>query len=135
LNSYVNGWYLFTLSGGYPNRWLTDPRFVVGLLLFLTGFTINRQADRTLRHLRQCDACGYAIPYGGLYRWISCPNYLGEIVEWSGWALATWSLPGLAFAVWTAANLAPRAHSHHLWYREHFEDYPPQRKALLPGLW
>jgi protein-S-isoprenylcysteine O-methyltransferase Ste14 len=70
-----------------------------------------------------------------LYRWISCPNYLGEIVEWSGWALATWSLPGLAFAVWTAANLAPRAHSHHLWYREHFEDYPPQRKALLPGLW
>ena len=135
LNSYVNGRYLFTLSGGYPDRWLADPRFVAGLLLFLAGYTINRHADRTLRHLRHRNASGYAIPYGGLYRWISCPNYFGEIVEWFGWALATWSLPGLAFAVWTAANLAPRAQSHHIWYREHFKSYPRQRRALLPGLW
>ena len=135
LNGYVNGRYIFTLSGGYADRWLTNPRFVAGLLLFLAGFTINRQADRTLRYLRQRNASGYSIPYGGFYRWVSCPNYLGEIVEWFGWALATWSLPGLAFAVWTAANLAPRARSHHTWYREQFTSYPPQRKALLPGLW
>jgi len=135
LNGYVNGRYLYTFSGGYSRQWLTDPRFIAGLLVFLAGFTINRQADSTLRHLRQRNASGYAIPYGGLYRWISCPNYFGEIVQWLGWALATWSLPGLLFAVWTAANLAPRAQSHHTWYREHFADYPPQRKALVPGLW
>jgi hypothetical protein len=39
------------------------------------------------------------------------------------------------FAVWTAANLAPRAHSHHRWYRDNFVDYPLERKALLPRLW
>ena len=63
------------------------------------------------------------------------PNYLGEIVVWSGWALATWSLPGLAFAVWTIANLAPRARSHHTWYQETFPDYPAERKALVPWMW
>ena len=134
-NGYVNARYLYTFSGGYPNSWLTDPRFVAGLLLFLAGYIINRHADSTLRRLRQSNPSGYAIPYGGLYRWISCPNYFGEIIEWLGWALATWSLPGLAFAVWTAANLAPRAKSHHTWYRRQFAGYPPQRKALLPGLW
>ena len=60
------------------------------------------------------------------------PNYFGEIIEWAGFALATWSLPGLAFAIYTAANVGPRALSHHRWYREKFGDYPPKRKALIP---
>jgi len=135
VNGYLNGCYLFDFSGGYPSEWLGDPRFVAGLGLFLTGFMVNRQADHTLRHLREPGEGGYRIPYGGLYRWVSCPNYLGEIVEWTGWAVATWSLAGLAFAAWTAANLAPRAWTHHAWYRAHFADYPPERRALVPGLW
>ncbi len=72
------------------------------------------------------------FPHGGAFRWVSCPNYLGEIVEWIGWALATWSLAGTAFALYTMANLAPRAVAHHRWYRERFADYPPQRRALVP---
>jgi hypothetical protein len=52
-----------------------------------------------------------------------------------GWAVATWSLSGLAFATWTAANLAPRARANHRWYLETMPDYPPERKALLPGVW
>ena len=135
LNAFLNGWYLFTLSGGYPDHWLLQPNFLVGLALFLAGLVVNRQADRTLRRLRQHRGTAYTIPRGGMYRWISCPNYLGEIVEWFGWAIATWSPAGLAFAVWTLANLAPRAQSHHRWYRQEFADYPLERRALLPGLW
>jgi 3-oxo-5-alpha-steroid 4-dehydrogenase 1 len=135
MNGYLNGRYIFTFSGGYPNAWLGDPRFLVGLALFLIGFIINRWADRILRELRQPDESGYKISYHRLYRWVSCPNYLGEIIIWMGWAVATWSLPGLAFALWTAANLMPRARAHHTWYREHFPDYPPERRALVPGLW
>jgi len=78
---------------------------------------------------------GYKIPHGGLFERVSCPNYLGEIIEWSGWALATWCLPGLSFAVWTFANLAPRARAHHRWYRAKFPEYPEERKALIPGVW
>jgi 3-oxo-5-alpha-steroid 4-dehydrogenase 1 len=134
-NSYVNGRYLFTFSGGYPDNWVLDPRFLGGAFLFLAGFIINRWADTMLRSLRRPGETGYKIPYGGLFRWISCPNYLGEILEWSGWALATWSLPGLAFAVWTFANLAPRARANHAWYHEKFREYPPERKALIPWVW
>jgi 3-oxo-5-alpha-steroid 4-dehydrogenase 1 len=135
VNGYINGRYIFTLSGGYTNEWLGDPRFIIGLVLFITGFVVNRRADQTLRKLRKPGESDYKIPYGELYRWISCPNYFGEIITWVGWAVATWSLPGLAFAAWTAANLIPRARSHHAWYHQHFPNYPPERKALVPQLW
>jgi protein-S-isoprenylcysteine O-methyltransferase Ste14 len=135
MNGYLNGRYLFTLSGGYPDRWLSDPRFIIGLFIFVAGFFINRQADGILRSLRGPDDSGYRMTSRGLYRWVSCPNYLGEITIWVGWAIATWSLAGLAFALWTAANLMPRARANHAWYRENFPDYPPERKALVPRLW
>jgi protein-S-isoprenylcysteine O-methyltransferase Ste14 len=145
MNAYLNGRYLFVLAAPYPPTWLIHPRFAVGLGLFMLGMLVNRRADRKLLDLRRArraasGAAGsggpeYQIPKGGLYRWVSCPNYLGEIVEWIGWALATWSWSGAAFAIWTAANLAPRARSHHRWYRETMPDYPRERKALLPGVW
>ena len=134
-NAYANGYYLFYLSGGYPQSWLRDYRFLAGVALFLVGFLINRWSDLTLRALRKPREISYSIPYGALYNWVSCPNYLGEIIEWCGWALATWCLPGLAFALWTFANLAPRARSHHSWYHVNFTDYPEKRKALIPWIW
>jgi 3-oxo-5-alpha-steroid 4-dehydrogenase 1 len=48
--------------------------------------------------------------------------------------MATWSLAGLSFALWTFANLVPRALSNHRWYKEQFPDYPKNRKAILPFL-
>ena len=89
-------------------------------------------SDHKLRRLRASTGDGYQIPYGGAYRWVSCPNYLGEIVEWAGWALATWSPAGLAFALYTVANLAPRAVDHHAWYHRQFPNYPAKRRALIP---
>ncbi len=135
VNSYLNGRYIFTFSGGYPNSWLSDPRFILGTLIFVLGFIINRDSDLILRSLRQPGESGYSIANRGLFRWVSCPNYLGEILIWTGWAMATWSLAGLSFAVWTAANLVPRARAHHRWYRAVFPDYPHNRRALLPGIW
>ncbi len=135
MNSTLNGRYLFSFSGGYSLEWFTDIRFIIGLVLFLAGLYINYRSDRILHKLRNSSETEYCIPQDGLYRWVCCPNYLGEIIEWFGWALATWSLPGLAFAVWTMANLVPRARSNHRWYREHFPDYPQERKILIPGVW
>ena len=135
VNAYLNGRYIFNFSPPYGNEWLLDPRFIVGVALFIIGFIINREADTILRSLRNPGETSYKIPQGSLYRWISCPNYFGEILIWVGWAVATWSMAGLAFAVWTAANLIPRARSNHAWYHEQFTDYPPKRKALIPGIW
>ncbi len=134
VNSYLNGRQLFTLGDEHPASWLLSPQFVGGALLFLSGWWINLRSDGTLFRLRRPGESGYRIPEGGLFRWISCPNYLGEILEWVGWAIAAGTLAGWTFAAWTAANLVPRALAHHRWYRERFPDYPAARKALIPGL-
>lgn len=134
VNGFLNGYWLGALGESYPADWLRDPRFVAGFLLFLIGFFINFRADNMLIRLRAPGENGYKIPEGGLFRYISCPNHFGEIVEWSGFALMCWNLPALSFAVWTAANLIPRAVSHHRWYRRNFEQYPKSRKAVIPLL-
>lgn len=131
INAYVNARWISEL-GSYPASWLADPRFVIGAAVFLAGLAINLHADTVLIHLRKPGERGYKIPKGGMYWFITSPNYFGEIVEWIGWALMTWSLPGLAFALYTTANLAPRALSNHRWYQEKFPDYPRERRALIP---
>ena len=132
VNAYINARWITEL-GQYDLQWLGDPRFLAGLFVFAAGFALNLHSDNTLLKLRKPGETGYSIPRGGGFRHVSCPNYLGEMMEWAGWALATWSLAGLAFFLFTAANLVPRALSHHRWYRERFEDYPPRRKAIIPG--
>jgi hypothetical protein len=131
LNAYLNARWLSEL-GSYATSWLTDPRFLVGVFVFAAGFAINVRADSALIALRGPGNEGYGIPRGRLHDLVSCPNYLGEILEWIGWAVAAWSPAGLAFAFFTAANLVPRALSNHRWYKATFPDYPARRKALIP---
>lgn len=131
LNVYVNARWI-SHFGVYAEAWLLDPRMWIGAALFLGGWLINFKADTMLIALRAPGETGYKIPRGWLYEYVSCPNYLGEMLEWIGWAVATWSLPGFAFALYTVANIGPRALSNHRWYRETFEDYPPERKAVIP---
>jgi len=133
INGWANGAWL-GFAEAYPADWLFDPRFVTGLLVFLAGAAINIDADRRLMALRAPGETGYRIPRGGLFGRISCANHFGEVVEWTGFAILCWNLPALAFAVWTAANLVPRALAHHRWYRATFADYPPERRAILPGV-
>lgn len=133
-NAYLNARYLFSLGPLLESSRLFDPRFVGGFVLFAAGFALNQHSDRILLRLRGPGDSGYKIPHGGAYRYVSCPNYLGEIIEWGGWALACWNPGALAFFVWTVANLAPRAFKTHRWYQERFPDYPTERKAILPYL-
>ena len=133
LNAYINARWISHL-GRYGPEWLTDPRFLVGCAIFAAGWLGNLHSDAILRKLRSSEDRTYKIPIGGLFRWISAPNYACEIVEWTGWAIATWSPAGLAFAVYTAANLGPRGHKHHAWYRKTFQNYPRSRKALIPKI-
>lgn len=131
-NTYLNGTGIFVNGPFRSVLWFSDIRFVAGSLVFVAGFAINLQSDHLLRKLRKDNGVSYKVPEGGLFRWVSCPNYLGEIMEWTGWALFTWSLSGLSFAVWTIANLMPRALQHHKWYKSQFPGYPEHRKAILP---
>jgi len=135
VNAGLNGTYLGWSGAVYPVEWLSDPRFIAGLVVFAAGAAINIWSDNRLIGLRADGSQGYTIPRGGLFEWVSCPNHMGEIIQWSGFALMCWNWPALSFAVWTAANLIPRAVSHHKWYRKTFPDYPSGRRAVIPGVW
>lgn len=132
VNGFINGYYFGTISVGYSLEWFYDARFIIGSILFITGMGINIRSDNILLSLRRTGGNGYSIPEGGMFRYVSCPNYFGEIIEWTGFAIMTWSPAALAFAVWSAVNLVPRALDHHKWYRSRFSDYPEKRKAVIP---
>ncbi|MEM1414475.1 MAG: 3-oxo-5-alpha-steroid 4-dehydrogenase [Myxococcota bacterium] len=131
----THGWlyatWLSELGTHLDAAWLSDPRFVLGLPLYVAGFGLNVWSDAILRRLRRSSA-GYAIPHGGAFRWVSCPHYLGELLAWSGLALATWCPGGLFVLAVSAANLVPRALAIHRWYRDEMPEYPKERRALVP---
>ncbi len=133
VNGGLLGWFM-GYSANYPDHWPTDPRFVSGAVLLIGGAALNIWADYRLLHLREAGKRQRVLPHGGAFDFVCCPNLSGEIIQWAGFALLTWSLPGLAFAVWTVANLLPRAVWRRNWYREHFSDYPKERAALFPGV-
>ncbi len=131
VNGYLLG-YFFAFFAKYTSAYFFSAQFIVGAVLFFWGIWINWDHDTRLIHLRKPGETGYKIPEGGLFKVVSCPNLLGEILEWTGFAIMCWNLAAVSFLVWTVANLVPRALSHHRWYRQHFNDYPLKRKAIIP---
>ena len=128
INGLLNGIYVgYFLEGDL----IINSTFVLGMLLFFSGMYINISSDNKLISLRKKSE-GYKIPKGELFKFISCPNHFGEIIEWVGYALIAFNLPALSFALWTFFNLTPRALNHHAWYKENFENYPKNRKAVIP---
>lgn len=128
INGSIIGYY-FASNEANDLNWAA---LFLGGTLFFTGLGINWWADNRLISLRKPGEKGYKIPYGGLFNRVSCPNLLGEIVEWLGFAIMTISLPTLGFFMWTVANLVPRALNHHQWYKSKFPEYPTERKAVFP---
>lgn len=132
-NTFLLGYY-FTHFAHYKMSWLMDIQFIAGAILFFTGLWINWKADNILIHLRKPGETGYKIPQGWLFNFVSCPNLMGELIEWAGFAILCRNMPALGFFIWTAANLLPRAVAHHRWYKSKFENYPAERKAVIPYL-
>ena len=128
INGLLNGIYV-----GYflEADLIVNSTFILGMLLFFSGMYINISSDNKLISLRKKSE-GYKIPDGELFKFISCPNHFGEIIEWFGYALIAFNLPALSFALWTFFNLTPRALNHHAWYKENFDNYPKNRKAVIP---
>ena len=134
----VNGSLLgiwFEKFARYSNSWYFSPMFIIGTIFFIAGMALNWRSDYYLIHLRKKGETGYKIPQARLFKLIASPNLLGEVIEWGGYALLTWSLPALAFFAWTCANLIPRAIANHRWYKQQFTEYPPGRKILIPYIW
>ncbi|MFM2145301.1 MAG: hypothetical protein RL732_137 [Bacteroidota bacterium] len=137
VNAGLNGYYLAEIApaADYGQDWLTSLHFLTGGIVFLTGMFINWNSDSVLINLRNKGESNYRVPHGLLFDRVSSPNLLGEVIEWVGFAIMAWNLPAVSFAVWTYANLVPRAKNHHNWYIGYFDHYPRQRKAIFPYIY
>lgn len=139
LNALMQGGWIFYASpcSIYQINWLTSPQFIIGTIVFFTGMYINLRSDYIIRHLRMPGDTKHYIPHGGMYRYVSSANYLGELIEWIGFAILTWSLAGAVFAWWTFANLAPRSKKINQHYAKEFgTDFTRLNlKSLIPFIY
>lgn len=133
-NGYAQTRYLTALANSHDCRSCGSASFVLGVGLWAAGLTMNLHADNILRNLRAPGETGYKIPHGGMFRYVSGANFLGEVVEWTGYAIAMGgALPGVMFAFVTLLNIGARAVHHHDWYMKKFDSYHTLgRKALIP---
>jgi 3-oxo-5-alpha-steroid 4-dehydrogenase 1 len=131
LNSMMQGYWFFFEAynvnpNAYPVEWLWSPQFIIGTILFICGYSINLYSDHIIRHLRKSDQdTKHYLPEGGMFNYVTSANYFGELMEWLGFAILTWSISGLVFFIWTFANLVPRAKSI---YKRYQKEYPIQIK-------
>ena len=124
LNALMQGGWIFYLSpvDYYGSDWLTTPKFIGGFLVFILGMYINIQSDDIIRNLRKNGDSRHYLPKEGMFRYVTSANYFGEFIEWVGFSILTWSWAGVVFAVWTFANLGPRAARIHKRYLQEFPD-------------
>ena len=110
------------------------PAGIVGMGMLFN--TLNH-SDYIIRHLRKPGDTRHYIPRGGMFRYVSSANYFGELTEWVGFAIASWSWAGAVFAWWTFANLAPRAASLYKRYEKEFgqEFTSLHRKRIIPFIY
>lgn len=142
INGYVQGYWLFHLAPRYcPNMytsaWLTDSRFIIGTIIFLIGMVINMHSDHVIRHLRKPGDTQHYLPKKGMYQYVTSANYLGEITEWLGFAILTWSAAGLLFFWFSCCNLVPRSNAIWKKYQEEFPDeFDKKRlKRIIPFIY
>lgn len=127
--------YFPAVEGMYHSGWqyFAQPHAVAGFVLFFGGMGINLHSDHVIRHLRLPGDTKHYLPSKGLYRYVTSANYLGELVEWTGFAVLTASPAAWVFVWWTFANLVPRAHAIHRHYRQEFGDEAVgKRKRIIP---
>lgn len=131
------GWIFFVSPTDYYEGWFAKPYIYIGAAIFFAGMYVNRRSDAIIRGLRKEGDTRHYIPRGGMFRYVSSANYFGELTEWVGFAVASWSWAGLVFAWWTFANLAPRSTSLYKRYSKEFgaEFTDLKRKKIIPFIY
>mmetsp|Transcript_19920 Transcript_19920/g.39103 ORF Transcript_19920/g.39103 Transcript_19920/m.39103 type:complete len:318 (-) Transcript_19920:16-969(-) len=126
----------FAEYGKHLNKsWLRDPRFAIGLTVYLSGLVMIIWHDKILRDLRaDPSAPRYQIPYGGFFDYITCAQYFAELWAFTGFAILSWGPNGLFILTVSLVNLVPRAAVTTAWYKEKFGAEYPERYHILPGI-
>jgi 3-oxo-5-alpha-steroid 4-dehydrogenase 1 len=139
-NAFMQGGWIFYMSpeNFYTIDWLLTPQFIIGSVVFFGGMALNIHSDKVIQDLRQPGDTKHYLPSKGLFKRVTGAHYFGEIIEWIGFAILTWSISGAVFALWTFANLVPRANAIYKKYKNMFgEDAIKERrlKRVFPYIY
>lgn len=140
LNGVMQAGGLFYFNEGVPAGiglgYLLEPHALIGLALFFIGMGINLHSDSVVRNLRKPGDTRHYLPQRGMYRYVTSANYLGELIEWTGFAVLTASPAAWVFVWWTAANLVPRANAiYHKYCDEFGAEAVGKRKRIIPYIY
>ncbi|MCL1969045.1 MAG: DUF1295 domain-containing protein [Bacteroidetes bacterium] len=137
LNSMMQGYWIFYVAYEQipqalfvqADNWFLSWQFIFGICLFIGGYIINLYSDYIIRHLRKDpNDTKHYFPKGFMFKYVTSANYFGELIEWLGFAILTWSVSGLVFFIWTFANLVPRANAIYKHYKKEFPEEMKNRK-------
>ncbi|MEE1229105.1 MAG: DUF1295 domain-containing protein [Lachnospiraceae bacterium] len=80
-----------TLSqkGGTPLESRSDLVCLIGLIIMACGILLEMSADLQKSHAKKKNPGRFVDT--GLYRIVRCPNYLGEILNWTGVFVSGWT--------------------------------------------
>ena len=129
---------LFYSQAAFTVGWLNrdsiaavDAMFIGGVFLFLVGIAGNFYHHKLLADLRK-ESTGYFIPKGGLFQYVVCPHYLFEIFGWLGIILLSRHTAAWMNLLAMTSFLIGQGLRALSWYRATFEDFPKDRKAIVP---
>lgn len=115
--------------------------FYTGMCLFYLMEMGNLSSHITLRSLRPRGTRVRRIPHGGLFEFVTCPNYTYEIMSWVGFNLMTKTVAGMLFMAAGAFQMLIWAQNKHRNYKKEFDGkdgkalYPKTRKILIPFIY
>ncbi|PGH27262.1 hypothetical protein AJ80_00972 [Polytolypa hystricis UAMH7299] len=148
MNIFRNSAHYWILAGFNMAYWVFAPNsptarteanpilLYAGLALFVFGELANLSTHLTLRNLRKPGSTTRAIPTGLGFSWVTCPNYLFEVIAWLGVYLVSdlnWSV--IIFIIVGASTMAIWAKQKERRYRRDFGDkYKRKRFVMFPGI-
>ena len=108
----------------------------IGVVLYLLGELANLSTHMTLRSLRSSGGKERGIPRGLGFGLVTCPNYMFEIMAWTGITLVSWSWSTVLFVLVAVGQMGVWAGGKEKKYRREFGDrYKKKQSVMLPGIW
>eukprot|EP00761_Pharyngomonas_kirbyi_P004758 gb/GECH01004763.1/.p1 GENE.gb/GECH01004763.1/~~gb/GECH01004763.1/.p1 ORF type:complete len:240 (+),score=25.18 gb/GECH01004763.1/:1-720(+) len=129
---------------------------ITGIIIFIVGETGNTICHFMLRQLKSPLQLKHKkIPHGFMFEYVSCPHYFFEITSWIGFSLITTIrvfsilstkssldffsvlhvLGAAIFNLLGAGILISWATNHHKRYLSTFDNYPRNRKVIIPFIY
>lgn len=120
---------LIAFCGGSGNNGVSN---ITGTCLFAVGIAGNLYHHFLLAKLRGTESKQYVAPKGGIFDYVATPHYLFELVGWLGIAIVLKHINSYLVFASMSSYLAGRSVAQNEFNRAKFEDWPNDRKNLIP---